>query len=73
MPFFIFKISADNKIEYLDEEEKYRLAREKVRNLRATHATDNGVNYRMIFANSVGQGETLLSPTEHDEKIIGDD
>ncbi|MCU7935507.1 MAG: decarboxylase [Candidatus Thiodiazotropha sp. (ex Dulcina madagascariensis)] len=73
MPFFIFKISADNKIEYLDEEEKYRPAREKVRNLRASHAADDGATYRMIFANSVGQGEILLSPSEHDEKIIGDD
>ncbi|MCU7862867.1 MAG: decarboxylase [Candidatus Thiodiazotropha sp. (ex Lucinoma borealis)] len=73
MPFFVFKISADNKIEYIDEEEKYRPAREKVKKLRAAHNVDDGTTYRMIFANSIGQGEILLSPTESDNRIIGDD
>ncbi|MCU7891277.1 MAG: decarboxylase [Candidatus Thiodiazotropha sp. (ex Ustalcina ferruginea)] len=73
MPFFVFKISADNKIEYIDEEEKYRPAREKVKKLRAAHSEDNGTTYRMIFANSIGQGEIILTPTESNNKIIGDD
>jgi hypothetical protein len=73
MPFFIFKISSENELEYLSEEEKYRAAREKVRSLRAAHEADDGVTYRMIFAKSVGQGEKLLAATEHDDKIIGDD
>jgi hypothetical protein len=73
MPFFIFKISAQNALEYLGEEEKYRQARERVRALRAVHETDDGTTYRMVFANSVGQGEKLLTSTEHDNKIIGDD
>jgi hypothetical protein len=73
MPFYIFKISADNSLAYLDEEEKYRPAKEKVKKLRAAHSTDDGASYRMIFANSVGQGELLLSATESSDKIIGDD
>ena len=73
MPFFIFKISAQNELEYLSEEEKYRPAREKVRSLRAAHEADDGATYRMVFAKSVGQGEKLLAATEHDDKIIGDD
>ena len=73
MPFFIFKISADQTIEYLDEMEKYRPARDKVRSLRAAHQADDGTSYRMVFAKSVGQGETLISPTTREEKIIGDD
>ena len=73
MPFFIFKISADQSIEYLDEMDKYRPAREKVRSLRAAQQTDDGTRYRMVFAKSVGQGETLLSPSNRDDKIIGDD
>ncbi|MES9992743.1 MAG: decarboxylase [Candidatus Thiodiazotropha sp.] len=73
MPFFIFKVSADNSLEYLDEEEKYRPAKEKVKQLRAAQAEDDGTTYRMVFANSVGQGELLLSPTESTDKVIGDD
>jgi hypothetical protein len=73
MPFFIFKISAQNDLEYLDEEEKYRAAREKVRTLRAAPEQEDGTTYRMVFANTVGQGEKLLSATEQDDKIIGDD
>lgn len=72
MPFFIFKISADNEFEYLAEEEKYRPAREKVRALR-TADDDGATTYRMVFASTVGQGEKLLAVTEQDGKIIGDD
>jgi hypothetical protein len=73
MPFFIFKISTQNAPEYLGEEEKYRQARERVRALRAAHEADDGATYRMVFATSVGQGEKLLTSTEQDDKIIGDD
>ncbi|MEW8508522.1 MAG: decarboxylase [Candidatus Thiodiazotropha sp.] len=73
MPFFIFKVSSDNSLEYIAEEEKYRPAKEKVKQLRATHALDDGTTYRMVFANSVGQGELLLSPTESTDRVIGDD
>jgi hypothetical protein len=73
MPFYIFKVAADNSLEHLGEEEKYRPAKEKVKQLRAAHTQDDGTTYRMIFANSVGQAELLLSPTESSEKIIGDD
>ncbi|MET0002372.1 MAG: decarboxylase [Candidatus Thiodiazotropha sp.] len=73
MPFYIFKVSADNSLEYLDEEEKYKSAKEKVNKLRAAHALSDDISYRMVFANSIGQGELLLSPTESSERIIGDD
>ena len=73
MPFYVFKISADNSLEYLDEEEKYKPAKEKLKKLRAAHTQDDGVTYRCVFANSVGQAELLLSPTESSDKIIGDD
>lgn len=73
MPFFLFKISAQNDLEYLGEEETYRPAREKVRALRATHAKTDGASYRMVFANTVGEGEKLLAVKEQGDKIIGDD
>ena len=72
MPFYIFRITADNELKYLAEEEKYRPAREKVRALRNS-SDDDTATYRMVFANTVGQGEKLLSVTEQDGKIIGDD
>jgi hypothetical protein len=73
MPFYIFKISPDQTIEYLDEKDKYRAARDVVRSLRAAQQEDDSASYRMVFANSVGQGETLLAPSNDDHKIIGDD
>jgi hypothetical protein len=73
MPFFIFKVTADQSLEYLDEEEKYKPAREKVRSLRAAHQGEDGVTYRMVFAKTIGQGETLLTPSNTDHRIIGDD
>ncbi|MEJ2692390.1 MAG: decarboxylase [Candidatus Thiodiazotropha sp.] len=73
MPFFLFKISTQNNLEYLGEEEEYRPAREKVRALRAAHAETDGASYRMVFAKSVGEGERLLLSKEQDGKLIGDD
>jgi hypothetical protein len=73
MPYFIFKITGENELEYLDEEEKYRPAKEKVRALRAAHQSADGTRFRMVFANSVGQGEKLLTSMQQDDKIIGDD
>ncbi|MES9827703.1 MAG: decarboxylase [Candidatus Thiodiazotropha sp.] len=73
MPFYIFKVSADNSLLYLDEEKKYKSAKEKVNELRAAHVRSDDTRYRMVFANSVGQGELLLAPTESSERIIGDD
>jgi hypothetical protein len=73
MPFFIFKVRADQTLEYLDEEEKYKPAREKVRDLRASHQKEDGITYRMVFAKTIGQGETLLTPSNTDTRIIGDD
>ncbi len=73
MPFFVFKISPQNELEYLGEEEKYRAAREKVRDLRAAHQAGDGTTFRMVFAKTVGQGEKLLAATEQDGRIVGDD
>lgn len=73
MPFFIFKVASDHSLEYLDEEEKYRPAKEKVKKLRAAHTQDDGTTYRMVFASSIGQGELLLSASDSSDKVIGDD
>lgn len=73
MPFYIFKISPSDELEYLDSEEKYRAARNKVRSLRNQTPADENHTYRMIFASTVAQGEKLLTSSAGDDKIIGDD
>ena len=73
MPFYIFKISPNEELEYLDSEEKYRSARDKVQALRRAAAENDDHTYRMIFASTVAQGEKLLSSSAKDDKIIGDD
>jgi hypothetical protein len=72
MPFYIFKISPDNSLEALGSEEKYRPARNKVRDLRAAAAAD-GSTIRMIFASTEAQGAKLLTSSAHDDRVIGDD
>ena len=73
MPFYIFKISPSEELEYIDTEEKYRAARDKVRGLRNAAPAGDGHTFRMIFASTVAQGEKLLSSSNRDDKIIGDD
>ena len=73
MPFYIFKIFPNEEIEYISEEEKYRAARDQVRTLRKEIPEGDKSTYRMIFANTVAQGKTLLTTSARDDKIIGDD
>jgi hypothetical protein len=73
MPFYIFKISPSEEIEYINEEEKYRAARDQVRALRKEMPEGDQSTYRMIFANTVAQGKTLLTSSAREDKIIGDD
>jgi len=74
MPFYIFKASPNGELEYIDEEEKYRPAREKAHRLRATAPADDQTTYRIIFASTQAQGEMLLTSKQaHDDRIIGDD
>ncbi len=73
MPFYIFKISPSEELEYIDAEEKYRTARDRVRALRSTATADDDHTYRMIFASTIAQGEKLLAASPQEDKIIGDD
>ena len=72
MPFYIFKISSDNRPEPLGFEEKYRAARDKLRALRS-EAVDEGSTYRVIFASTEAQGAKLLTSSARDDRVIGDD
>ena len=70
MPFYIFKISPNDELEYLDSAEKYRAARDKVRALRSQAPIDDNHTYRMIFASTVAQGERLPRICDSREKCF---
>jgi len=73
MPLYIFKISPSDELEYVDEKEKYRQARDRVKALRKDNPIGSDATYRMIFASTVAQGEILLTSSARDDRIIGDD
>jgi hypothetical protein len=72
MPYFVYRIHPNNRLENMDILEKYRDAKVMVRELWAKEEKDSGVEVRMIFAETQGEAEKLLS-APRDERIIGDD
>lgn len=72
MPYFIYKIEEPIRLTHLGIEDKYKAARAQLRSLRQEDAATTGVEYRMVFAKSLGEAEKLLS-TPRDGRIIGDD
>ncbi len=71
MPFFVYKISPENKLEHVETFEKYREAKLKVNELRKTEPTDSEMICRMIHATNKSNAEKLLL-IPRDERIIGD-
>jgi hypothetical protein len=72
MPYFVYRIHPNNRVENIDILEKYREAKLMVRELWAKEEKDSGVVVRMIFAETQGEAEKLLS-APRDNRIIGDD
>lgn len=72
MPYFVFKRFPNLTLEYIDAKEHYQDARTLARELRATQAAEEDVEYRLIFANQRAEAERLLS-TPRDERVIGED
>jgi hypothetical protein len=72
MPYFVYRIHPNNRLENMDILEKYRDAKKMVRELWAKEEKDSGVAVRMIFAETQGEAEKLLS-APRDNRIIGDD
>ena len=71
MPYYIYRVSGPKNLEYLDVEEKYREAKARVNELRATQAEDDEAIVRMIHAKTAGEAEKLLSIPK-DDRVIGD-
>lgn len=75
MPYFVYRIlEQDDKkeLEHIDTFTKYQEAKQVVRSKRSEKAADDPADYRMIFAKSEIEAETLLK-TPRDERVIGED
>jgi hypothetical protein len=71
MPYFVYRIEQENKLEYVDNFENYREAKLKVNELRKAESKDSEVIFRMIHAaNRANAEKLLLAP--RDDRIIGD-
>jgi hypothetical protein len=71
MPYFVYRIEPENKLEYIESYEKYREAKLKVNELRKQENTDSEVVCRMIHAANRSNAEKLLL-APRDDRIIGD-
>ena len=75
MPYFVYRIieQEDKKdLEHIETFTKYQEAKQVVRTKRTEKAADDTADYRMIFAKSEVEAETLLK-TPRDERVIGED
>lgn len=75
MPYYVYKVIEKDKkkqLEAIDTFEKYRDAREVVRERRQNRAADDQGDYRMIFAKNQTEAETLLK-APREERVIGED
>ncbi len=71
MPFFVYRISPENKLEHVETFEKYREAKVKVNALRKSEPDDSDNICRMIHATNKSNAEKLLL-APRDERIIGE-
>lgn len=74
MPYYIYSIttgegSSAKQLEFNSEHEKFKTAKQEVRNMRASHqADDDDVVYKVIFAENQPEAEQRL--LEHREQPI---
>lgn len=72
MPYFVYQISEDKQLQYIDTIEKYRDARNHVRQLRNDQAKGDRSFIRLIHANNQLEAERLLL-THREPPVEGDD
>ena len=75
MPYYVYRIlEKDDKkeLEHLQTHEKYREAREQVRDKRQNRESGDEADYRMIFAKNQTEAETLLK-APREGRVIGED
>ena len=76
MPYFVYRITENDdnvkQLEHIETFSKYQEAKQVVRGKRAEKAADDHGDYRMIFAKSQIEAETLLK-APREERVIGED
>lgn len=72
MPYFLFKRFPNRKVEYIEEHEQYKAARNSARELRKTLTVSDNYEVKIIFAANQVAGEKLLT-TEREAQPWGDD
>ncbi len=71
MPFFVYRITSENKLEHVETFEKYRDAKVKLNTLRKAEPEGSDSICRMIHAANRANAERLLL-APRDERIVGD-
>ena len=72
MPYFIYRIETDKKVQMIESHPKYREAKERAKGLRAEKAADDPATIRIIFAQNALEAERLLL-TPREAPVEGDD
>ncbi|HXK56576.1 MAG: hypothetical protein KDI74_14360 [Gammaproteobacteria bacterium] len=72
MPYFVYQITEDKQLQCIERIEKYRDARNHVRELRSQQASNDTSLIRLIHASSELEAERLLLTTR-EAPVEGDD
>ncbi|HIA09327.1 MAG TPA: hypothetical protein EYN73_09745 [Chromatiaceae bacterium] len=72
MAYYIFSITSDKKLTFLDEIVNYREARTATRSLRTDQPADTSDVIKMTFAKSQKEAEKLLT-MEREPRPIGEE
>ena len=72
MPYFLFKMFPNRNVEYIEDHEKYRDARDSARAQRKELTVADNYQVKIILAANKTAGEKLLT-TEREAEPWGDD
>ena len=72
MPYFVYKVMPNRKIEYIEDHGQYREARDRVRALRNELPEDADYTVRLVHAKHQTEAERLLT-TEREARPAGEE
>jgi hypothetical protein len=72
MPYFVYNIFPQRRLEYIEEFSGYRDARDRVRELRKTVPEDADYTVRLVHAKHKSEAERLLT-TEREARPAGEE
>jgi hypothetical protein len=72
MPYFVYKVFPEKKLEYMAVYDKFREAKAFARERRAALTPEDPYFVKVIFANNEAQAEALLT-TEREPRPLGED